>query len=472
MATQKQFGCSACLIAAIERHDEATLRRLLDDQQVQYNDTVWLRIRSNFNMIDPLHNGLNFLSCVPANSHENVACEHPIISEQPLEVGNPAACAISVVMMALLFSTADFNALQILIHSGRFNFREPLVYHLQRTNSNSWSLIIVNPLGMALLLDLYKYKEEKRSFVLSHTIIDASSDLLESVFLGIAIKCPDNTAGDTDISSIRTRSLIVFICYVLRISFLCKYLCDVETTCILALIRTLIEFGVELKFPNSNDYNDNYSVFRICLYRRNWKFVGSMPVKRRHTVQEALWWLPGLASDPCKAENSIAELLRMGLLCPKERAGTYFHYLIKIIHINSKMIKDSALRVCRQLLALGFFRKSHTGSDGESNERCFLIRKMNLLCDLCKENCPICYPVPGSNTEKCPVIAQLFSEFISVPLTLLQLSRMEIRRLIGVRHFELDVNALSLPPLLRTYISGANEMLSESVFHPGLSQEK
>lgn len=37
----KTLGCSGCLIEAIERSDEATLRELLSAQDVEFNDTYW-----------------------------------------------------------------------------------------------------------------------------------------------------------------------------------------------------------------------------------------------------------------------------------------------------------------------------------------------------------------------------------------------------------------------------------------------
>ena len=67
-----------------------------------------------------------------------------------------------------------------------------------------------------------------------------------------------------------------------------------------------------------------------------------------------------------------------------------------------------------------------------------------------------------SNGAECAVVAPIVCEFFSGPLTLLQLSRVEIRRAIGFRHFERRVNSLQLPPLLLRYVLRADEMLSEA----------
>ena len=83
-------------------------------------------------------------------------CPHPIVIDT-LIAGD--SCAVSVVMSAMLFSTVDFNVLQILIESGRFDFQEPLVYHCrnpfqvtEEVDANC-SLVVVSPFGMALRID-------------------------------------------------------------------------------------------------------------------------------------------------------------------------------------------------------------------------------------------------------------------------------------------------------------------------------
>ena len=58
--------------------------------------------------------------------------------------------------MAMLFSTSDFNALQILIESGRIDMREPLIFNQLDMHERMWNLISVNALGMALLIDTVK----------------------------------------------------------------------------------------------------------------------------------------------------------------------------------------------------------------------------------------------------------------------------------------------------------------------------
>ena len=59
----------------------------------------------------------------------------------------------------------------------------------------------------------------------------------------------------------------------------------------------------------------------------------------------------------------------------------------------------------------------------------------------------------------------LVREFLSGPLTLLQLARIEIRRLIGVRHFERRINTMKqlLPALVFRYVASADKMLAVTI---------
>ena len=49
--------------------------------------------------------------------------------QQPLEVGHVGKMVVNVLAMAMIFSTPDFNALQLLAESGRFALSELIVFH-------------------------------------------------------------------------------------------------------------------------------------------------------------------------------------------------------------------------------------------------------------------------------------------------------------------------------------------------------
>lgn len=158
-----------------------------------------------------------------------------------------------------------------------------------------------------------------------------------------------------------------------------------------------------------------------------------------------------------------AALLRMGLISAGSEGTNYnFRQLLYIIHKEKESSQDSAaFRVCRQLLALGVFRRPVDADPIVLWTKCCLYGTHRLIqCDFCSEGKEL------STTEECPIVARLGSEFFSGPLTLQQLSRIEIRRCIGVRHFERRINTLPLPPLLLEYVSRANEMLTEEAAAP------
>ena len=87
--------------------------------------------------------------------------------------------------MAMLFSTLDFNALQILIQTGKFDPREPLIFHQLDMQQMVWNLIAVNALGMALLIDTIKYHNEAASgrFLLTRSLLDAFLASLDNEFV-------------------------------------------------------------------------------------------------------------------------------------------------------------------------------------------------------------------------------------------------------------------------------------------------
>ena len=116
------------------------------------------------------------------------------------------SCTISVVLMAMLFSTPDFNALQILIQSGRFNLREPLIFHQLDMHKRVWNLIVVNALGMALLIDTVKYENAAASgrFLLTRSLLDASVASHDNEF--VIMGCTDN-----EWYAFRTRGPIAFL---------------------------------------------------------------------------------------------------------------------------------------------------------------------------------------------------------------------------------------------------------------------
>lgn len=84
MTTFKAFGCSACLVAAIELRDEATMHRMLSDPKVEYRDTVWLPIQSLFKLIKTVSNYEDLeAELVSAIAAESVASVTDVSNSSP-----------------------------------------------------------------------------------------------------------------------------------------------------------------------------------------------------------------------------------------------------------------------------------------------------------------------------------------------------------------------------------------------------
>ena len=99
--------------------------------------------------------------------------------------------------------------------------------------------------------------------------------------------------------------------------------------------------------------------------------------------------------------------------------------------------------IARQLFALGHFPQG---------EECLFHYMFTLDYDFSEEN-----------ERQLPLgsVLSLRTEFFRNPLSLLQLSRTAIRRLLPMNDFERHVQPLPLPPLLLEYVWQANEMLND-----------
>lgn len=123
-------------------------------------------------------------------------------------------------------------------------------------------------------------------------------------------------------------------------------------------------------------------------------------------------------------------------------------------------------RIAKQLLVLGLFCQP------EPQEKHKLLRwpfrylydehKTQLIwCKLC------CDWLKQETTEECRHVIPLVTEFFRNPLSLQQLSRIEIRRSIGMNDFKRRVKTLPLPPPLLTYVWCANEFLEQRKIYRG-----
>ena len=130
MSGLKKIGCSQCLVEAIQTRNEERLRALLRSPDNILMDTFWAPIPQYFTSLYRLnYTGIHFDfnrggTCSLSKPNEGLSvpqCSHDQMDPQmmlPLEAGQVDKVAVNVLAMAMIFSTPDFNALQLCIESG------------------------------------------------------------------------------------------------------------------------------------------------------------------------------------------------------------------------------------------------------------------------------------------------------------------------------------------------------------------
>lgn len=133
------IGCSECVCIAIESHRPALLRSLLERPHTAFRDCYWSALPistvtvptyDEHVMVPELHHmdaraDLSFVG--------RADCGHMRVDGElraPLQFGRKAYILVSLVLMARWHSSAHFPALQMLLDSGKFDFREPQFFHL------------------------------------------------------------------------------------------------------------------------------------------------------------------------------------------------------------------------------------------------------------------------------------------------------------------------------------------------------
>lgn len=133
----KTLGCSGCLIEAIERGDETTLRQLLPAPNVEFHDSYWIS-RSSLSVLEaPNPERCKCFPVVSAASETAPRCPQPENCSHSIFERNLLPdvkkrlkhIAMSVVLSAMQHTTRHFNALQILVESQKFDMSEPVIFH-------------------------------------------------------------------------------------------------------------------------------------------------------------------------------------------------------------------------------------------------------------------------------------------------------------------------------------------------------
>ena len=420
--TARTVGCSGCLIEAIERHDERRLRELLSAEKVQYSDTYWV-LRAN--LLHFMTSISNFVWHYPMLTRTDSLtsqplCAHPLDEETPTP-GQPAHIAMSVLLSSMLHTTAEFNAFQMLVESHKFDVNEPLMFHIM-TKETDWRLFIVDLAGMALLLDKGTDIDEPNSFLLVKTLVRICSVNPQMDLQSIEI------VSNFEWRVCRGSDALTFIYNICTIGPPLIQLSGSRSVWLLALLKALSRVGLCLKSRVGSTTDRRLNFNRL-------KKLDLDYLSKDFSILLALFILFRITNN-VHSEYFVGQLIRCGWI----GASSYYsddeyvlYGLIKrhLVKDHEILRRESLFRIAHQLLALGIFRER-----GALNFHYY----NSLVC-----------------------VRSLLTEFLQNSLSLLQLSRAVIRRLLGINDFEHRVQTLPLPPPLLEYVWRANEMLAESL---------
>lgn len=163
----------------------------------------------------------------------------------------------------------------------------------------------------------------------------------------------------------------------------------------------------------------------------------------------------GILSFNTRIQVLVSEWLRNGWLCAQ--SGEQSIYLL-VANLHSSDISDrrAAFRIARQLLALAFFLEPVGYPKLQWPRRYFY--NVNFVHRSCAA-CALGHR--PETTLECQRVLPLINEFFRNPLSLQQLSRIELRRSVGMIDFERRIQTLPLPPSLLAYTWRANEFLAD-----------
>lgn len=459
MALSRPLACSGCIIEVIERADQSTLRQLLSQQNVEFIDTYWAPSDSFTHFLDS-HKFYPVLS-VSAQNELNFEkqCTHSML-EQTLLPGKPPHIAMSVVLTAMLYTTSEFNALQILLESKLFDLSEPLVFHYYFSELNCWNILYADAAAIALLLDRGSAVEDPNSFLLLKTLQrnsllkpEMKFRFIKTITNGINLVFEKMWAYSTNNALSLLLGIQSMPYYDSSRGFVID---DLESPMhdlrrIRSLVRALCHLGLLCPEPH---ICPNYFSTRKKFCEDQETHCKIKSTFCLLTLLEALFRLFDVRRFSAYSESIVNELI-----CVQIENNEMCRELIFGLHNIEPSHFDAANRISRQLLALGLFRTPRGNPKRSWIRRCLFddrfVLQMWWICSICGSQYELKF------TDECPIITPLLAEFYDEPLSLQQLSRIEIRSSLGIYEFETRVKTLPLPPSLLTYVWEANEMLSD-----------
>lgn len=439
------YGCSECLCMAIESHRLSLLRMLLERPGIEYRDLFWapcsVVLGSMLKLINPRkytaeafrlqYHKIDESTNLSFVGHEN--CGH---QQEDVEICNSLGqwhhkyILVSLPIVARWHSDNNFPAEQLLRQSRKFDFTEPQVYHFidnvhaevlcftyEKSNSLSNNLLSIPTLGcfsdnvtVSGYLEFAHFRMEQSNRKLMDSMqlqsIFSPDNILEAIKFGFDINC---------------------------------------------YLHAVVEI---------NYFNCRYFQFYGLFYHL-WSYA--MKERKHMTNEEFLKHLQNILSILFSNGLSFFIGMRSDESTKDLQADSFLDVLFRIIPDEPEILNDhyiEAVQRCRgialQLLSLGYGRRElHSGNvplfDEHLDSTRYAIRCISI------------YPQFSTNNDVFVEneLTTLLYAFDAGPLSLLQLTRIAIRRSVGGPFFDRRLNSISslVPPSLYKYVANPTELM-------------
>ena len=300
---------------------------------------------------------------------------------ETLAPGRPANIALSVVLVSMLNTTGEFNALQVLVDSQKFDLNEPLLFHLPFYDWGVWklSLVAVDAIGVALQIDFVSNIYNPNSYPLLTKLVHRDrSSRLDTNLLDMDIRlmelCLINN-GTTILNALRANGALSFLWGISRNEFdyftplICLYFYEIhEYEYVyerhrrqLSLLKVLCRMGLTLNADISPAYCYKYTEYTF--YQQHTRINRVTDISSTTFLQFLIKMFDIQIWNRRKdrIEYFLSEFLSNGWSLPKEITGpACLSSLARHEQVSSRLESSDGgalFRIFRQLLALGLFRE-------------------------------------------------------------------------------------------------------------------
>ena len=486
------FGCSECLCIAIESHRTALLKSLLEPLNVVYRDMFWAR--------QPIH---GWFQC-HKHCKESYPILHEINSDTDLSfVGRPDCghtpedvellfpltddtterVLVSLPMLAQWHSTSGFNAQKMLRDCGKFDFSELQLAHIRtgelfERQENYEDDTFDNHSILTISFDTSQYANAVRQRQFStdplcsllfnggtratgRCLINPDMFHLELHFQHMEIAQIFSDMNYNGSSSINDSGVCSIVNLVQR---------QIENGADLngyMAVRCVMSSGKHLDYSEFNhlEYIGLMSCLNFYLLKVHKVHFGSFQMLLNTLLRNGfsvfldqntknIFEFP-LLKVSCYFMQSVSDFGHASQL-PNFSFFSLLFEVFGVAHLKFNM------SICEQLLALGYGRRElrpHVIPVYDENLK--ITRDSIEFLEAIVRNQLDMSIVDSDESIFAVELQALVDSFDAGPLSLLQLSRIAVRRSIGGVHFVHHIKAISLllPPLLYDYVADPTELL-------------